>query len=79
MAGTYVAFTRSGKLPCGPAALAAALAATALAAGLLTALPGLAAVATGVTLTVAKSGAEYSSVQAAVNAVPGIPRFRTRS
>ena len=53
-------------------ALAAALGA-ALAAGLLTALPGLAAAATGVTLTVAKSGAEYTSVQAAVNAVPENP------
>ena len=52
--------------------LAAALGA-ALAAGLLTALPGLAAAATGVTLTVAKSGAEYTSVQAAVNAVPENP------
>jgi pectin methylesterase-like acyl-CoA thioesterase/polygalacturonase len=70
VADTHVAFTRSRKLRRGPAALAAALAATALAAGLLTALPGLAAAATGVTLTVAKSGAEYSSVQAAVNAVP---------
>ena len=56
-------------------ALAAASGA-ALAAGLLTALPGLAAAAaaaTGVTLTVAKSGAEYTSVQAAVNAVPENP------
>jgi pectin methylesterase-like acyl-CoA thioesterase len=59
--------------------LAAALGAAALAAGLLTALPGLAAAATGVTLTVAKSGAEYTSVQAAVNAVPKIPPSRTRS
>ena len=42
-------------------------------AGLLTALPTLAAAATGVTLTVAKSGAEYTSVQAAVNAVPENP------
>jgi pectin methylesterase-like acyl-CoA thioesterase/polygalacturonase len=51
----------------------AALGAAALAAGLLTALPGLAAAATGVTLTVAQSGAEYTSVQAAVNAVPENP------
>lgn len=51
----------------------AALGAAALAAGLFTALPGLAAAATGVTLTVAKSGAEYTSVQAAVNAVPENP------
>jgi hypothetical protein len=41
-------------------ALAAASGA-ALAAGLLTALPTLAAAATGVTLTVAKSGAEYTT------------------
>jgi pectin methylesterase-like acyl-CoA thioesterase len=53
-------------------ALAAASGA-ALAAGLLTALPTLAVAATGVTLTVAKSGAEYTSVQAAVNAVPENP------
>lgn len=50
--------------------LAAAFGAAALAAGLLTAPGGLAAAATGVTLTVGKSGAEYTSVQAAVDAVP---------
>lgn len=61
---------RARPLRCG---LAAALGAMALAAGLLTAFPGLAAAATGVTLTVASSGAEYTSVQAAVNAVPANP------
>ncbi len=51
----------------------AALAVAALAASLLNASAGPAAAATGVTLTVAKSGAEYTSVQAAVNAVPENP------
>jgi polygalacturonase len=66
VADTDVTRTHSRKLQRGLAALAGA----ALSTGLLTALPGLAAAATGVTLTVAKSGAEYTSVQAAVNAVP---------
>ena len=70
MADIDVTPARSRNLARG---LTAALAAAALAAALLTALPGLAAAATGVTLTVAKSGAEYTSVQAAVNAVPENP------
>ena len=70
MADIDVTPARSRNLTRG---LTATLAAAALAAGLLTAFPGLAAAATGVTLTVAKSGAEYTSVQAAVNAVPENP------
>ncbi|HEY9241449.1 MAG TPA: hypothetical protein VIP48_05675 [Streptosporangiaceae bacterium] len=70
MADIDVTPARARPLRCG---LATALGAMALAAGLLTAFPGLAAAVTGVTLTVARSGAEYTSVQAAVNAVPVNP------